>query len=52
MGIGLEGLDRDKYFLSCKTKRRDKDGAKEELDRSLKRLKTDHFDLYQIALPV
>ncbi len=48
MGIGLQGIDRDKYFLSCKTKRRDKDGAKKELDRSLKRLKTDRFDLYQL----
>jgi predicted aldo/keto reductase-like oxidoreductase len=48
MGIGMEGIDRDKIFLSCKTKRRDKAGAKEELDRSLKRLKTDHFDLYQL----
>ena len=48
MGVGLEGIDRDKIFLSCKTKRRDKAGAKEELDRSLKRLKTDRFDLYQL----
>jgi predicted aldo/keto reductase-like oxidoreductase len=48
MGIGLQYLDRDKIFLSCKTKMRDKDGALKELDRSLKRLKTDHFDLYQL----
>ncbi len=48
MGIGLQGIDRDKIFLSCKTKRRDKAGCKEELDRSLKRLKTDRFDLYQL----
>ena len=48
MGIGLQGLPRDQYFLSCKTKMRDKKGAREELDRSLKRLKTDHFDLYQL----
>lgn len=47
MGIGLQGIDRDKIFLSCKTQRRDKDGAREELERSLTRLKTDHFDLYQ-----
>jgi len=48
MGIGLEGIDRSKIFLSCKTKRRDKQGAREELERSLERLKTDYFDLYQL----
>ncbi len=48
MGAGLVGLDRDKYFLSCKTKMRDKKGAREELERSLVRLKTDRFDLYQL----
>jgi len=48
MGIGLQYLDRDKIFLSCKTKMRDKEGALKELERSLKRLKTDHFDLYQL----
>ena len=39
---------RDKCFLACKTGRRDRAGAKEELDNSLKNLKTDHFDLYQL----
>lgn len=48
MGIGLEGVDRDSYFLACKTKKRDKAGAREELEQSLKLLKTDHFDLYQL----
>ncbi|MBN2138519.1 MAG: aldo/keto reductase [Sedimentisphaerales bacterium] len=48
MGIGLQGLDRSKIFLACKTKMRDKARAREELDRSLQRLKTDHFDLYQL----
>src|SRR5436190_12652126 len=48
MGIGLQGLDRSKYFLACKTHKRDKEGARLELERSLQRLKTDHFDLYQL----
>ena len=48
MGIGLRGIDRDRIFLACKTKMRDKEGARLELERSLKRLKTDHFDLYQM----
>jgi len=48
MGIGLQGINRDDYFLACKTRMRDKDGAREELDRSLESLKTDHFDLYQL----
>ena len=48
MGIGLEGLDRSRMFLACKTKMRDKNGCRKELERSLKRLKTDHFDLYQL----
>jgi aryl-alcohol dehydrogenase-like predicted oxidoreductase len=39
---------RDKCFLACKTGRRDRAGAKEELDNSLKNLKTDHLDLYQL----
>jgi aryl-alcohol dehydrogenase-like predicted oxidoreductase len=48
MGIGLQGIARDRYFLSCKTKKRDKAGARQELEQSLKLLKTDHFDLYQL----
>ena len=48
MGIGLQAIDRSKIFLACKTKMRDKDGVLKELERSLMRLKTDHFDLYQL----
>jgi predicted aldo/keto reductase-like oxidoreductase len=47
MGVALEGV-RDSVFVSCKTKMRDKEGARLELERSFKRLKTDHFDLYQM----
>jgi len=48
MGVGLQALDRSKIFLACKTKMRDAQGARTELERSLERLKTDHFDLYQL----
>jgi predicted aldo/keto reductase-like oxidoreductase len=48
LGIALEGLDRSKIFLACKTRRRDRDGAREELEISLEKLKTDYFDLYQM----
>ena len=39
---------RQNVFLACKTLRRDRLGAKEELNNSLKRLQTDHLDLYQL----
>lgn len=39
---------RDQFFLGCKTMERTKKGAAKELAESLKRLHTDHFDLYQI----
>ena len=48
LGIALQGLDRGRYFLACKTKKIDKDGARAELENSLKELKTDHFDVYQL----
>jgi len=38
---------RQNVFLACKTTARDAAGAQKELDRSLERLHTDHFDLYQ-----
>lgn len=39
---------RDRVFLACKTGRRDRAGAEEELTRSLKHLETEHVDLYQL----
>lgn len=39
--------ERNRFFLGCKTMERSKDGAWDEMQRSLKRLQTDHFDLYQ-----
>ena len=47
MGPALRQLDRSKIFMACKTKARDAAGAKAELERSLERHQTDHFDLYQ-----
>jgi predicted aldo/keto reductase-like oxidoreductase len=47
LGPALEPY-RKRCFLACKTGRRDKAGAEEELNRSLQRLRTDHFDLYQL----
>ncbi len=39
---------REKCFLACKTTRRDAASAQKELLNSLRLLKTDHFDLYQL----
>jgi aryl-alcohol dehydrogenase-like predicted oxidoreductase len=47
LGPALEPY-RDSVFLACKTGRRDAEGAREELERSLQLLRTDHFDLYQL----
>lgn len=46
LGPALEPY-RHQSFLACKTNFRDKAGAMADLDGSLKRLETDHFDLYQ-----
>lgn len=39
---------RDRFFLGCKTQLRNKADAREELHRSLERLRVDRFDLYQL----
>jgi predicted aldo/keto reductase-like oxidoreductase len=39
---------RDHFFLGCKTMERTRAAALDEMRRSLERLNTDHFDLYQI----
>jgi aryl-alcohol dehydrogenase-like predicted oxidoreductase len=46
LGPALEPY-RKSVFLACKTQQRRKAGAEAELHRSLERLRTDHFDLYQ-----
>ena len=47
LGPALEPY-RKKVFLACKTVQRKREGAATELKESLKRLRTDHFDLYQL----
>jgi len=47
-GVALHGLKRIDYALPCKTKACDRNGCRRELERSLTRLNTDHFDLYQL----
>ncbi len=39
---------RSNVFLACKTAERGKAGAASELERSLRKMQTDHFDLYQL----
>jgi aryl-alcohol dehydrogenase-like predicted oxidoreductase len=39
---------RDQIFLASKTDKRDRDGAWRQLERSLKRLKSDRLDLWQL----
>lgn len=46
LGPALVGKRND-IFLACKTESRTKDGSEELLKQSLKKLQTDHFDLYQ-----
>ena len=39
---------REDCFLACKTRERTAEGAQAEMEESLRLLKTDHFDLYQL----
>jgi aryl-alcohol dehydrogenase-like predicted oxidoreductase len=47
LGPALKPYRKD-VFLACKTAQRSRDGASKELEQSLERLGTDHFDLYQL----
>jgi aryl-alcohol dehydrogenase-like predicted oxidoreductase len=47
LGPALEP-HRGRVFLACKTGKRGKEEAAAELRASLERLRTDHFDLYQL----
>lgn len=47
IGNALEKLGRDKFYLATKSMKRDYNGILEEMNTSLKLLKTDYIDLYQ-----
>ncbi|MCK5067555.1 MAG: aldo/keto reductase [Bacteroidales bacterium] len=47
LGPALEPYRKDVY-LACKTGERKREGARKELEQSLKYLHTDHFDIYQL----
>lgn len=47
LGPALQPYRKD-VFLACKTTQRRRKGAEKELEASLKQLRTDHFDLYQL----
>ena len=47
LGPALEPFRGD-VFLACKTIKRDATSARDELEQSLRRLRTDHVDLYQL----
>lgn len=47
LGPALQAYRKD-CFLACKTRQRDSEGAKADLENSLQKLQTDYFDLYQL----
>ena len=50
LGYALEGL-RDKFILATKSMARTKDAMTADIELSLKNLKTDYIDIYQIHNP-
>lgn len=50
LGYALEGI-RDKFVLATKTMSRDKEGMAKDIETSLKNLRTDYIDLYQVHNP-
>lgn len=50
LGQALEGI-REKFIIATKSMARDKAGMAQEVETSLKNLRTDYIDLYQIHNP-
>ena len=50
LGYALEGI-RDKFVLATKTMSRTREGMAKDIDISLKNLRTDYIDLYQVHNP-
>ena len=50
IGYGLEGI-RDKFVLATKSMARTREAMAADIDISLKNLRTDYFDLYQVHNP-
>ncbi len=50
LGYGLEGI-REHFVLATKSMSRDAEGMSRDIDISLKNLRTDYIDLYQIHNP-
>lgn len=50
LGYALEGV-RDRFVLASKTYSRSKDGAAADIETSLRNLRTDYIELYQIHNP-
>lgn len=48
IGIALTDRPREDFFIATKTLARDADGARRELEASLRRLKTDYVDSIQV----
>ena len=47
LGIAMEGI-RDKFVLATKSMARTREAMEEDIETSLKNLRTDHIDLYQV----
>lgn len=50
IGYGIEKCGRDKFIIATKSPVRDYEGMKKEIETSLKLLRTDCIDLYQLHL--